>query len=68
MLIIPTGPLSGRWWLRSPSSTYGYGAGLVFLDGRVGNDVYNIGSSYGRRPAFVLSNDAILDENNNVIG
>ena len=56
------------WWLRSPSSTYGYGAGLVFLDGRVGNDVYKIGSSDGRRPAFVLSNDAILDENNNVIG
>ena len=57
---------ASSWWLRSPNTNVDSYVCLVRADGNVNN--YTIGSSYGRRPAFVLSNDAILDENNNVIG
>ena len=55
------------WWLRSPSTIHDNDACNVDSNGIVGY-YWNVPDSYGRRPAFVLSNDAILDENNNVIG
>ena len=57
------------WWLRSPvvgTSNNTYRTNPSGDVGGSGGD--GVKNGYGRRPAFVLSNDAILDENNNVIG
>ena len=61
---------SENWWLRSPYTSDGYHACLVYPSGDVYsgdsfNDVYR---SYGRRPAFVLPNTIIVAKDGTVIG
>lgn len=57
------------WWLRSPGMSYVNYAWFVYSDG----DVYffsgdfDIGNSYGRRPAFVLPGTLYVDDSGNVV-
>ena len=54
------------WWLRSPVTSFGYGAWYVRSDGDVISGGFVTGS-YGRRPAFVLPGTLYVDDTGNVV-
>ena len=55
------------WWLRSPDTSDSYYAWYVGPDGAVSIFNYNVGYSYGRRPAFVLPGSLYVDDSGNVV-
>lgn len=52
------------WWTRSPQTTNT--DSVWFTNESGGNSVYYSNNTYGYRPCFILSEDALVDEFNNV--
>lgn len=58
------GSSAAEWWLRSPSTSYGYYVSYVKPDGSYGYWIYY--NTYGVRPAFVLPSTLVVSDDGTV--